>query len=174
MPVVEAAQLPAYYGSRERGGSASWSASRPALMLDWGMDVLDCNPSLHDADSWNDARFFDDLAHRQTARAVHMPAASAAVRREVHHVVDRLRQPGGDGLSADRVQAYASAGAPPWARQAQPRSALRGRVVQFPPKYPNWVTFWPVLGTIDHFPGRSVSYDQASRGLRFFGISRYG
>lgn len=68
MPVVEIRSYRLVPGSRDRFHQLVGQHSLP-LMLDWGLDVLDYGPSLHDADSYFLMRAFHDLTHLQTAQA---------------------------------------------------------------------------------------------------------
>ena len=147
MPVVEMRSYRLVPGSRERFHQLVSQRSLP-LMLDWGMDVLDYGPSLHDADSYFLMRAFDDLAHRQTAQATFY--ASPAWRNGPREAIVGLIASDSQvvmELSADRVQALRKCGAPALgAPSATAVGVAGGRVVAVPPlplNYPNWVRLYP-------------------------------
>lgn len=68
MPVVETRSYRLMPGSRDHFHQLVSQQSLP-LMLDWGMDILDFGPSLHDADGYFLIRAFDDLAKLEATQA---------------------------------------------------------------------------------------------------------
>lgn len=68
MPVIEIRGYRLVPGSRDRFHQLIGQQSLP-LMRDWGIDVVDFGPSLHDADSYFLIRAFGDLAKLQAAQA---------------------------------------------------------------------------------------------------------
>lgn len=68
MPVVEIRSYRLVPGSRDRFHRLINQQSLP-LMLEWGMDVVDFGPSLHDADSYFLIRAFNDLMLLELAQA---------------------------------------------------------------------------------------------------------
>ncbi len=68
MPVIEIRSYRLVPGSRDRFHQLVCQQSLP-LMLDWGIDVVDFGPSLHDADGYFLIRAFHDLANLEAAQA---------------------------------------------------------------------------------------------------------
>jgi hypothetical protein len=68
MPVIEIRSYRLVPGSRDRFHQLITQRSLP-LMLDWGIDVLDFGPSLHDADGYFLIRAFHDLTTLEAGQA---------------------------------------------------------------------------------------------------------
>ncbi|MDC6169547.1 NIPSNAP family protein [Paucibacter sp. XJ19-41] len=68
MPVIEIRSYRLVPGSRDRFHQLIDQQSLP-LMLDWGIDVVDFGPSLHDADGYFLIRAFHDMVTLEVAQA---------------------------------------------------------------------------------------------------------
>lgn len=68
MPVIEIRSYRLKPGSRDRFHQWVQHHSLP-LMQEWGMDVVDLGPSLHDADSYFLIRAFRDMAALEAEQA---------------------------------------------------------------------------------------------------------
>ena len=118
MPVVEIRSYRLVPGSRDRFHQLVGQHSLP-LMLDWGLDVLDYGPSLHDADSYFLMRAFHDLTHLQTTQAAFYasPAWRHGPREAIVGLIasdsNVVLEMGHDRIGALRHRAIVSRGASP-------------------------------------------------------------
>ncbi|MDT8991327.1 NIPSNAP family protein [Curvibacter sp. APW13] len=105
MPVVEIRSYRLNLGSRDRFHELVCQQSLP-LMLEWGMDVVDLGPSLHDADSYFLMRAYHDLTHLQATQAAFY--ASSAWRNGPREAIVAMIAADSNvvlALSPDRIEA---------------------------------------------------------------------
>ncbi|MBL8506929.1 MAG: NIPSNAP family protein [Chitinimonas sp.] len=105
MPIVEIRSYQLMPGSRDRFHHLVCQQSLP-LMLDWGIDVLDFGPSLHDGDGYFLIRAFRDLAKLEADQAAFY--ASTAWRNGPREAIVSLIASDSDivmAMNHDRIEA---------------------------------------------------------------------